>query len=460
MKETEQQWRQCLQLISKQVDKADYDKWFAPIVALEFSDNILVLQMPSNYYIEYIEQHYINQLAKAIYKTYGNSTQLRYKIAIDTTTTTSFVSSRQPDNEVLKKRKYTNPYQSQTDLPPIDSQLNNSYNFNSFVEGIGNKVARTAGLAIAKKPGQTAFNPLFIYGHSGCGKTHLANAIGLQAKANYPDMRVLYLTANTFTTQYTTATRDNNRDDFIGFYQTIDLLILDDVHDLAGKTATLNTFFHIFNHLHQLGKQLILTCDRPPMEIQGLEERMLTRFNWGLLAEIQQPDFALRKNILMSRIERDGMEIGEDVVDFIAENVADNVRDLEGVLVSMMAHSAITDAPLDIELARQVVGRITKIQPRIISVEHVLDRVCQYYHIEREEVRTSSRKRDVCQARQIAMYLSKRLTNSSVTEIGRTIGNRDHATVLHACKVVTDLMAVDKNYKQAVTQIEKQIKQK
>lgn len=449
-----------MQLISKQTDSEDYNKWFAPIEALEFTDNTLVLQMPSNYYIEYIEEHYINVLAKSIYRIFGNQTQLRYKIAIDPATTTSYVSRRQPQQEDLRKKRYSNPYQSVTDMPPIESQLNKSYDFGSFVEGSGNKLARAAGIAIAKKPGQTAFNPLFIYGHSGCGKTHLANAIGLQAKANFPDMRVLYLTANTFMTQFTTATRDNTRDEFLGFYQTIDLLILDDVHDLAGKTATQNTFFHIFNHLHQLGKQLILTCDRPPKEIQGLEERLLTRFNWGLLAEIQQPDYELRKSILRTRINRDGMEISDDVIDFIAENVTDNIRDLEGVLVSMMAHSAITDAPLDMELAKQVVGRITKIQPRVISVEHVLDKVCQHFHIEREEVRTSSRKRDVCQARQIAMFLSKRLTNSSVTEIGRTIGNRDHATVLHACKVVNDLMAVDKNYRQIVNNIEKQIKQK
>lgn len=452
-------WQKCLLLISKQISGADYEKWFAPIVALDYSDGTLVLEMPSNYYIEHIEQNHIRELAKAIYSVFGKDTQLCYKTAI-ATASTSVVSRQQPDKEQLTRRRYANPYKTEVELPQIDSQLNSSYTFNSFVEGSGNKLARMAGLAIAKKPGQTAYNPLFIYGHSGCGKTHLANAIGLQAKANFPDMRVLYLTTNTFITQYTTATRENTRDDFLGFYQTIDLLILDDVHDLAGKTATQNTFFHIFNHLHQLGKQLILTCDRPPMEIQGLEERLLTRFNWGLLAEIQQPDFELRKGILRSRIERNGMDVSEDVVDFIAENVTDNVRDLEGVLVSMMAHSAITDAPLDIELARQVVGRITKIQPRIISVEHVLDSVCQNFRIEREEVRTSSRKRVVCQARQIAMYLSKRLTNSSVTEIGRIIGNRDHATVLHACKVVNDLMAVDKNYRQTVTQLEKQIKRK
>ena len=459
MPQITEQWQKCLLLISKQISGADYEKWFAPVVALEYNDGNLLLQMPSNYYIEHIEQNFIHELAKAIYIVFGKNTQLRYKIAI-ADESTSMTSKKQPGDEQLKKRRYVNPYQTQDDIPPIDPQLNGSYSFNSFVEGTGNKLARMAGLAIAKKPGQTAYNPLFIYGHSGCGKTHLANAIGLQAKANFPNMRVLYLTTNTFMTQYTTATRENTRDDFLGFYQTIDLLILDDVHDLAGKTATQNTFFHIFNHLHQLGKQLILTCDRPPMEIQGLEERLLTRFNWGLLAEIQQPDFELRKSILKWRIERDGMEVTDDVVDFIAENVTDNIRDLEGVLVSMMAHSAITDAPIDIELAKQVVGRITKIQPRVISVEHVLDCVCNNFHIEREEVRTTSRKRDVCQARQIAMYLAKRLTNSSVTEIGRTIGNRDHATVLHACKVVDDLMAVDKNYKQTVTLLEKQIKKK
>jgi len=352
---------------------------------------------------------------------------------------------------------YLNPYHK-PQLPEIDPQLNPAYNFNNLIEGNSNKLARTAGISIGNEPGKNVFNPLFIYGQSGVGKTHLANAIGVMTKQLHPDKRVLYVSANTFQIQYTDAVRSNTVNDFLNFYQTIEVLIVDDIQEFAGKTGTQNTFFHIFNHLHQMGKQLVLTSDRSPIVMVGLEQRLLTRFKWGLSAEIEKPDFDLRKSILQSKIYRDGLEIDEEVVDFIAEHVVDNVRDLEGVLVSLMAHSTLANIPIDVTLAEKVISRIVNITRKVNTVEKIRDVVCEYFSLSIDAISTKSRKREVVQARQIAMYLSKQLTKSSLASIGNTIGQRDHATVLHACKIVNDLMDCDKNFRSSVREIEEKLK--
>jgi chromosomal replication initiator protein len=327
-----------------------------------------------------------------------------------------------------------------------------------LIEGNSNKLARTAGISIGNEPGKNIFNPLFVYGQSGVGKTHLANAIGVMTKQLHPEKRVLYVSANTFQIQYTDAVRSNTVNDFLNFYQTIDVLIVDDIQEFAGKTGTQNTFFHIFNHLHQTGKQLILTSDRSPIVMVGLEQRLLTRFKWGLSAEIEKPDFDLRRSILESKIYRDGLEIPEEVVDFIAEHVVDNVRDLEGVLVSLLAHSTLANMPIDIALAEKVISRIVNITRKVNTVEKIRDVVCEYFSLSVDAISTKSRKREVVQARQIAMYLSKQLTKSSLSSIGTVIGQRDHATVLHACKIVNDLMDCDKNFRTSVREIEEKLK--
>ncbi len=273
-----------------------------------------------------------------------------------------------------------------------------------------------------------------------------------------PEKRVLYVSANTFQIQYTDAVRNNTVNDFLNFYQTIDVLIVDDIQEFAGKTGTQNTFFHIFNHLHQSGKQLVLTADRSPIVLAGLEQRLLTRFKWGLSAEIEKPDFELRKAILENKIYRDGLEIPADVVDFIAENVVDNVRDLEGTLVSLLAHSTLADMPIDVQLAEKVVSRIVNVTRKVNTVEKIRDAVCEYFSLSVDAISTKSRKREVVQARQIAMYLSKQMTKNSLSSIGFAIGQRDHATVLHACKIVTDLMEIDKNFRSSVKEIEEKLK--
>jgi chromosomal replication initiator protein len=457
----EQLWLSCLNVIKDNISEASYNTWFAPIVALKYENNVFVLQVPSQFFVEYIEEKYIDLLRMTIFRVMGSNTRLEYRVLIDKTSgkgtqIPSATEQPKPKNFVSN---YISPYHKQQ-LPEIDPQLNPSYNFNNLIEGNSNKLARTAGISIANEPGKTIFNPLFVYGQSGVGKTHLANAIGVMTKQLHPEKRVLYVSANTFQIQYTDAIRSNTANDFLNFYQTIDVLIIDDIQEFAGKTGTQNTFFHIFNHLHQTGKQLILTSDRAPITMAGLEQRLLTRFKWGLSAEIEKPDFDLRKAILENKIYRDGLEISTEVVDFIAENVVDNVRDLEGTLVSLLAHSTLTDKPIDVKLAEKVVSRIVVVKNRSNTVEKIRDAVCEYFSLSVDAISTKSRKREVVQARQIAMYLSKQMTKNSLSSIGFTIGQRDHATVLHACKIVTDLMDIDKSFRSSVREIEEKLKQK
>lgn len=461
MNTPEQLWNNCLSIIRDNISEASYNTWFAPIVALKFEDNIFVLQVPSQFFVEYIEEKYIDLLRMTLYRVAGNGTKLEYRVLIDKSsgkgTQIPSVSEQPKPKSATGSNGYISPYHK-VQLPEIDPQLNPSYNFNSLIEGNSNKLARTAGISIANEPGKTIFNPLFVYGQSGVGKTHLGNAIGVMTKQLHPEKRVLYVSANTFQIQYTDAVRGNTVNDFLNFYQTIDVLIIDDIQEFAGKTGTQNTFFHIFNHLHQSGKQLILTSDRSPVVLAGLEQRLLTRFKWGLSAEIDKPDFGLRKSILENKIYRDGLEIPEEVVNYIAENVTDNVRDLEGTLVSLLAHSTLANIAIDLTLAEKVVSRIVSVTPKVNTVEKIRDVVCEHFALSVDAISTKSRKREVVQARQIAMYLSKQLTKSSLTSIGSTIGQRDHATVLHACKIVTDLMDIDKNFRNNVREIEAKLK--
>ena len=455
----EQLWSRCLSVIKDNISEASFNTWFAPIVALKYEENVFVLQVPSQFFVEYIEEKYIDLLRMTLYRVVGQGTRLEYRVLIDKTSGkgTQIPSANEQPKPKQQMSGYISPYH-RPQLPEIDPQLNPSYNFNNLIEGNSNKLARTAGISIANEPGKTIFNPLFVYGQSGVGKTHLANAIGVMTKQLNPEKRVLYVSANTFQIQYTDAVRNNTVNDFLNFYQTIDVLIVDDIQEFAGKTGTQNTFFHIFNHLHQSGKQLVLTADRSPIVLAGLEQRLLTRFKWGLSAEIEKPDFELRKAILENKIYRDGLEIPADVVDFIAENVVDNVRDLEGTLVSLLAHSTLADMPIDVQLAEKVVSRIVNVTRKVNTVEKIRDAVCEYFSLSVDAISTKSRKREVVQARQIAMYLSKQMTKNSLSSIGFAIGQRDHATVLHACKIVSDLMEIDKNFRSSVKEIEEKLK--
>ena len=341
----------------------------------------------------------------------------------------------------------------------LDPMLRSNYSFDNFIEGLSNKLPRAAAESIAQKPGKTVFNPLFLYGASGVGKTHLANAIGLKVKELYPEKRVLYVSAHLFKVQYTDSVRKNTLNDFINFYQSIDVLIIDDIQEFVGVEKTQNTFFHIFNHLHQNGKQLIMTCDRPPVMLQGIEERLITRFKWGLTAEIERPNLDLRRNILADKVRREGISVTPNVLEYIAENVTDSVRELEGILISLMAHSTIYGRDIDLAMAERVISKAVRVNEKEITVEDIVHSTCEYYHIKDESIYSSSRKRDIVLARQIAMYLThKHLPNLSLARIGQQIGSKDHSTVLHACRTIEEQLEVDKAIEGAIEDIEVKIK--
>jgi chromosomal replication initiator protein len=340
----------------------------------------------------------------------------------------------------------------------IDPRLNPENSFDNFIEGECNRLARSAGFAVSKNPGGTAFNPLLIYGDSGLGKTHLAQAIGIEVKELFPEKTVLYVNANKFQTQFVDAIRNNNKNDFLHFYQMIDVLIIDDVHEFAGKEKTQDTFFHIFNHLHQSGKQLILTSDKPPVELQGMESRLLSRFKWGLSADLQAPDFETRMAILKKKTYNDGIELPEEVLEYISTHISDNIRELEGALISLLAQSTLNKKEITLDLTKEMIDKLIKSTKREISIDYIQKVVCNYYNIGLEQLQSKTRKREIVQARQVAMFFSKTLTKSSLATIGSQIGGKDHATVLHACKTVNNLIETDKRFRLQVDEIEKKLK--
>jgi chromosomal replication initiator protein len=339
----------------------------------------------------------------------------------------------------------------------IESQLNPSYNFDNFLEGESNRLARSAGMAVANKPGGTSFNPLLIFGGVGLGKTHLAHAIGVGIKENYPDKTVLYISAEKFQQQYTESVRKNTRNDFIHFYQIMDVLIVDDIQFLAGKAGTQDVFFHIFNHLHQNGKQVILTSDKKPVDMQDIEQRLLSRFKWGLSAELNHPDYDTRVAIINNKLFRDGVEMDEDIVAYLADNIKTNIRELEGAIISLIAHSSFNRKDITIELARKIVENYVKHTKREISIDQIQKTVSDYFQMDVETLQSKTRKRHIVQARQLAMYFSKKMTKASLASIGSQIGKRDHATVLHACKTVDNLASTDKQFNKYLEDIQKKL---
>ena len=451
----QQQWAQCQTILADNLTASAYQTWFAPIVPLQFAEGVLVLQVKSQFVAEYIEENYIPLLSAAILRVFGQGTRLEYRVLIDSTTG---AGTMLPSNGQTAGRVVAQPTLQQPQVNALDPQLNDSYTFDSFVAGVPNKLARTAGVAVAKQPGYTAFNPLFIYGGSGVGKTHLANAIGNQVRLLNPQARVLYVSANTFKLQFQDARNNNRIPDFLNFYQSVDVLIVDDIQYFAGLKGTQDTFFHIFNYLQQSRKQLILTSDRAPIELKDIEERLLTRFKWGLSAEITRPDYELRRNILLSKMRRDGIQLSDEVVNYIAENVRESVRDLEGILASLLAHSTLTDREIDIQLAEQVVSHIVAIRPRQTTVGDVIGAVAEYYNLSEKAITSQNRSKEISQARHIAIYLSKQLTRSSLTEIGFQMGRRTHATVLHSVRYINEQLDMDPVLRQRISQLTAAIK--
>lgn len=457
------QWKQCLEIIRNNVSEQLYNTWFEPIQCLSFQNRTLTIQVPSQYVYEFLEEHYVGLLRSVLNRVFGTGTRLMYRIDADKTNnlTVDLEATTRPVNTSKISGREVNkaPTPLQATMPQdLDPQLNPNYNFDNFIEGLSNKLPRSVGQAIAEHPKQSTFNPLFIYGPSGVGKTHLVNAIGTKIKELYPQKRVLYLSAHLFQVQYTDSVRHNTVNDFITFYQSIDVLIIDDIQEFASLSKTQNTFFHIFNHLHQNGRQLILTSDRPPTALQGMEERLLTRFKWGLLAELEKPNEQLRKDILKSKIRHDGLKIPEEVIEYVSENVNNSVRELEGIVNSLMAYSVVYNRDVDLPLAEQIVRRAVKIEHKPITIDLIIEKVCEYFGVKQEDIFTTSRKQAIVQVRQIAMFLAQKYTNLSSARIGSLIGKRNHATVLHSCNIVEGRMKVDKAYKTKIEEIENILK--
>lgn len=466
-------WNECLLIIKDNVQPISFRTWFEPIKPLKFENEVLTIQVPSPFFYEYLEEQFIDLLRKTLRKVIGLNAKLEYNVIMSNQQTQNnsyTVNYPTNNNAQLNNRPVSVPLGTDSKsiknpfvIPGIqklhiDPQLKKDNTFENFIEGECNRLARSAGMAVANNPGGTAFNPLFIFGDSGLGKTHLAHAIGIEVKERYPDKVVLYVNANKFATQYSEATLKNNRNDFMNFYQMIDVLIIDDIQEFAGKIKTQETFFHIFNHLHQSGKQLILTSDKAPIEIKDIEERLLSRFKWGLTTDLMRPDFETRLAILKKKTYKDGLQMPEEVLQYIAENITSNVRELEGALISLLAQSTLNRREITIDLAVEVIGKIVRNTKAEITIDYIQKIVCDYFNMPIDSLQSRTRKREVVQARQIAMYLSKNFTKSSLASIGSQIGSKDHATVLHACKTVVNLLDTDRQFKTDLEEIERRLK--
>ena len=459
-------WDDCLHLIRENVTEQQYKTWFAPIVFEKYDaeSQTLLIQVPSRYVYEYLEQYYVTLLSKVLCRCFGTSVQLNYRIVVDKAhkLTVEEEGSEPVNIERPQETTRANKAPNILDATPSDlnPQLDVHKTFQSFIEGDSNKLPRTVGLSIAEHPGKTTFNPFFVFGPSGCGKTHLINAIGVKCKEMYPTKRVLYVSARLFQVQFTDATRQNTVNDFIHFYQSIDVLIVDDIQEWATATKTLDTFFHIFDHLFRLGKQIILASDRPPVDLQGVKDRLLTRFACGLIAELEKPNVQLCIDILHSKCKRDGLRIPEDVIQFIAETANGSVRDLEGVVNSLMAYSIVYNAAIDMRLAERVIKRAVKVDNHPLTVDDILEKVCGHYNVTQQNVFSKSRKRDYVIVRQVSMYLAQKYTKMPASRIGQLIGGRDHSTVIHSCSTVEQRLKVDKSFSAELSSIENSFKLK
>ena len=449
-------WQKCLEIIRDNVSETTFNTWFADITPLKYEGNTLTIQVKSNFVYEFLEGNFVDLLRSTLFKVMGNGTQLMYSVLTDMSNNLSMelgTENRSTGGARNANSGNSAPQAMQQVVQELDSMLINRYTFDNFVEGISNRLSRSVAISVADKPGR-AFNPLFIHGSSGVGKTHLINAIGIKIKELHPELRVLYVSAHLFQVQYTDSILQKNFNDFMRFYQSIDVLIIDDIQEFAGLQKTQNAFFHIFNHLHLNGKQLIMTSDRSPAQLQGMEERLLTRFKWGMTAEIEKPDLELRKNILRNKIYKDGLKFPEEVISYIAEHTSASIRDLEGIVVSIMAHSTINNAEIDINLARRVIGDFSDYEKKVITIDDIIKKVSDFYGIEVSAINTRSRKREVVLVRQVAMFLAKKHLDMSTSKIGQYIGNRDHATVLHACKTITNLADTDKQFRLELSEID------
>ena len=460
-------WDNCLALIRENVSEQHYNTWFKPIVFESYkpATKTLLVRVPSTFFYEYLEANFVDLLSKVLHQNFGDGIRLTYRVVVVKDApggTTPLPLDKEDASDISPKLRdpEQNAGAQETQTEDIETQLDPKLTFNNYMEGESNKLPRSVGLSIAEHPNTTQFNPMFIYGPSGSGKTHLVNAIGVKAKQMYPQKRVLYVSARLFQTQYTDAILHNSSNDFINFYQSIDILIVDDIQDWAGKAKTLNTFFHIFNHLFRNGKRIILASDRPPVDLQDVPDRLLTRFSCGLVAELEKPNIQLCVDILSNKIRRDGLKISKDVITFIAQTCNGSVRDLQGAINGLLAYSIVYNSNIDIRLAERVIKRAVKMDDKPLTIDDIVEKVCTHYNVTTAAVNSKSRKREYVVARQVTMYLAQKYTKMPASRIGKLVGNRDHSTVIHSCSKVEERLNIDHEFSDEIMSIENSFKLK
>lgn len=444
-------WKECLSIIKKNVPVITYNTWFIPIKPIDLNDQLLKIQVPNSFFIEWIDEHYNTLINRAIKQILGENAELIYVVLeepdglyLSPIDVPLKVESKEKLNAGLNKKEF-------------DSFLNSRYNFDNFIQGESNQLARAAAIAISKSPGETSFNPLFIYGGVGLGKTHLIQAIGNKILNLFPQKRVIYLSSDVFTIEFVEAIQNNTVNDFSNFYKSMDVLIIDDIQFLIGKEKTQDLFFHIFNQLHQVRKQIILSSDKPPKDLKGLNERLISRFQWGLTTDIQPPDFETRIAILKNKSESFGISISNDILEYIALNINSNIRELEGCLIKLLADSSLNSKEIDIELAKKTVKEISTARKINISIDYITKVVCEYFNVDEDKIREKNRKKEVVLARQVAMYFSKKLTKYSLKTIGLQFGGRDHSTVIHAYNNIDNMISEDTRLKDSIENIRNKI---
>ncbi len=452
-------WNNCLDIIRKSVSTQSFRTWFEPVRAIRFSKEVLTIQVPNKFFYEWLEENYVDILRKAIKSVIGENGSLEYQILMDKTNTPSRKSTPVDSNiGMFSREEIKNPF-----IIPgikkvkIDSQINPKYTFDTFIEGECNRLARSAGMEIASKPGNTPFNPLIIFGDTGLGKTHLSHAIGNQIMLKNPSQQVLYVSTEQFTNQVIKSIKNNSVNDFMNFYQMIDVLIVDDIQFLANRPKTQEIFFNIFNLLHQGGKQIILTSDRAPKDLADVEKRLISRFKWGLNADVSLPEYDTRVDILRNKMQEEGIELSDETIEYVCHHIKNNIRELEGVLISLIARSSLNKKKIDLDLVREVVDQFVTHESREISVQNIKKLVAEHFELSLEKLQSSTRKRNIVIARQLSMYLAKNYTNNSLKSIGSEFGGKDHSTVIYSIKAVQDLMDTDLLFKDTVTLLEKKV---
>jgi len=464
-------WQSCLAKIQGQVTSLSFKTWFQPIVPIKLDGKEITVQVPSQFFYDWVDQHYNSLVRETIAAVLGQDAKLYYSIAsedaepasglarVDTQLPPFAPPSREAQSPFTQPQPLFPPRAAfrQSEQPIAQSNLNPRYTFENFIKGDSNQLARAAALAVGNNPGGTSFNPLVLYGGTGLGKTHLMHALGNHAIALGKAKRVVYVSSEKFTIEFVEAIQSDRVNEFSYFYRSVDLLIVDDIQFFSGKEKTQDNFFHTFNTLYQLGKQIVLSSDVPPKELKGLDERLISRFQSGLTADIQPPDLETRIAILRKKSEDNSFELGQDVVDFIASNVTSNIRELEGCLISLIARASLDNREITVDLAREVLRMVVNESKSSINIDQIQRTVCDFFDIPEDLLRAKTRKQEVVSARQVAMYLSKELTNSSLKTIGLHFGGRDHSTVIHSCQAIQDRLKTDSAFKQNVDQLRRRI---